>query len=115
MYNYKATVKRVVDGDTVDLIVDLGFGVTFVDRFRLSGIDTPEIYQKARDSAEYIAGMKAKERVLQLMPEGSTVEITTFKDKKDLHGRYIAEIFNTEHLNINATLLAEGLARKYVG
>lgn len=62
-YIYKAELKRVIDGDTVDLIVDAGFYISVHQRFRLKGIDTPEIFGVRKDTLEYKRGMKAKEYV----------------------------------------------------
>ena len=53
MYKYKATVGRVVDGDTVDVVIDLGFKITTNQRIRLEGINTPETYSVKKDSEEY--------------------------------------------------------------
>ncbi|MHC1610385.1 MAG: thermonuclease family protein [Candidatus Methanospirareceae archaeon] len=56
-YIYKAKLERVVDGDTVDLIVDVGFYISVHQRFRLKGIDTPEIFGVSKDSVQYKRGI----------------------------------------------------------
>ena len=57
MYQYRAKLKRVVDGDTIDAIIDLGFKMTTEQRIRLKGINTPEIWRQKKDSQEYKRGM----------------------------------------------------------
>ena len=92
MFEYKAKVLRVVDGDTVDLEVDLGFRTLMRDRFRLSGIDTPETYGVKKGSEEYKAGMKAKEWLEEKIG-GEIILIKTHKDKRGKYGRWLCEIF----------------------
>ena len=115
-YMYKAKVTKVVDGDTVDLEIDLGMNVFVKERIRLARINTPETFGVKKESKEYKAGMKAKERLVELV-EGKEVAIETLKDKKGKYGRYIAELYitnsNNEWKNINTTMLDEGLAKPY--
>ena len=114
MFEYKAKVLKVVDGDTLDLSVDLGFGVFKEDRFRLNRINTPEV--RGSDSAR---GKQASRRVEALAPVGSTVKIRTIKDSQEKYGRYLAEVFIEQpgfhDMNLNDTLVAEGLATFYSG
>lgn len=85
MYEYRATVDRWVDGDTVDMNVDLGFRITTHQRFRLLGVDTPE-----RGETGYT---EAREVVESLHPPGSIVVITTEKPLAgDKYGRYLVAI-----------------------
>lgn len=121
-FEYKATVLRVVDGDTIDLDIDLGFSVHLKERVRLLGVDTPETYGVRKDSEEYKAGMLAKTKVEEkLMPitQNDYVIVETERDKKGKYGRYLARVWYLEdpaqHLwrCINDVLLEEGLARKY--
>ena len=71
MYEYRATILRVVDGDTVDVDIDLGFGVWLRnERVRIMGIDTPE--SRTRDKEEKKFGLLAKERLKELLPEGES-------------------------------------------
>jgi micrococcal nuclease len=104
----------VVDGDTLDLSVDLGFGVFKLDRFRLNRINTPEV--RGADAAR---GKAASRRVEALAPVGSTVMIRTIKDSQEKYGRYLAEVFieqpGVHTLNLNDALVAEGLAVAYSG
>lgn len=90
MYEYKAKVLRVVDGDSYILLVDLGFGLFKKDRFRLYGADTPETWRPSCD-AEKEHGELATAMVKFLI-EDSDVTIKTFKDKQGKYGRYLCDI-----------------------
>ena len=112
MFTYNATCVKVVDGDTLDLNLDLGFGIHKIDRFRISGINTPETYGVKKESAEYAAGMKSKLRLKELV-EGKELIVHTEKDKKGKYGRYIATI--TVELtgeDVGEVLVNEGLAER---
>jgi len=121
-FEYKALIRRVVDGDTIDLEFDLGFNVRVRERIRLLGVDTPETYGVKKDSEEYQAGIIAKKFVeskLTPLSPNDYVIVETARDKKGKYGRYLARIWYLEdpaqHLwrCINDVLLEEGLARKY--
>ena len=88
MYHYKATVNRVIDGDTVDMIMDLGFGVSKLVRIRLADIDAPEVKGDERPE-----GLSAKAYLESLLPVGSIVEVLTEKDKDAGWGRYVGDVF----------------------
>lgn len=102
MFEYKFKVKRVVDGDTVDGIIDLGFGVQLHERVRLLGIDAPETFlQKSikdpeERKAEKERGLKAKKRLKEILAHGAKqpegLHIETFLDKKGKYGRILGEI-----------------------
>ncbi len=113
-YLYKATVIRVVDGDTVDLEIDLGMSVFVKQRIRLAGIDTPETYGVKKDSKEYAAGMKAKNRLKELI-EGKEIAVETVKDKKGKYGRYLGDLYILQEnwICVNNLLVSEGLAKRY--
>jgi len=114
MYEYTATIRRVVDGDTVDVTLDLGFDILYNNRIRLLGINTPE--SRTRDLEEKKLGLAAKERVKELCPVGSTVLVKTTKDGRGKFGRILGEIFTaTELPSINDMLLEEGHAVEYFG
>lgn len=104
-YRYKAAIDRWVDGDTVDLYVDLGFHIYAKTRFRLYGIDTPErgnsLWGEAGDHAEAMA------------PVGTDVTIEVFKDA-DKYGRWLVNIF-VDGESVNRSLVAAGLAVPYYG
>ena len=113
MYAYSARVIRWIDGDTVDLRVDLGFRTFVETRFRLYGIDTPERGQANHDKATALCNV--------LAPVGSEVFIRTHKDP-DKYGRWLAdvrgpivELDTTEGVNINERLVEFGLAVRYFG
>ncbi len=109
MYTYKAKLDRVVDGDTIDVHIDLGFDITVHKRVRLAGIDTPE--SRTRNLAEKALGLKAKERLIELC-EG------TFKVKslgKGKYGRILGIPYDAEGNDICKTLIDEGHAVEYWG
>ena len=108
-YIYNAKITNVVDGDTVDAEVDLGFTVFVRVRFRLYGIDTMETNDK--DVAKREQGLKAKQYVHNALL-GKDVTLESFKTDK--YGRWLAEIF-VDGNSINKQLLTEGLAVEYFG
>ena len=90
MYEYKCKIVKIIDGDTVDVDIDLGFGVWLhKERIRLYGIDTPE--SRTRDLDEKVYGLKAKELVETLMPVGSIQTLITEKDKSGKFGRILGK------------------------
>jgi len=113
MYEYKAKVRRVVDGDTVDVTIDCGFNIHIKERVRLSGIDTPEC--RTRDLEEKKRGLAAKERLEEILESfGDTFVIRTFIDKKGKFGRLLGEILSLDlYRNANEMLLEEGHAVEY--
>ena len=114
MYEYKATIRRVVDGDTVDVTLDLGFNIMYNSRIRLLGIDTPE--SRTRDLEEKKRGLAAKDRVKELCPVGSSITLKTTKDGRGKFGRILGEIFVPGAVqSINQLLVEEGHAVEYFG
>ncbi len=111
MYTYHAKVDRVVDGDTIDLVIDLGFKITTFQRIRLRGINTPETYNVKKDSEEYQRGMAAKEYVINRVSQNDyQVVVETEKDVGKF-GRYIGIIrFADSEVSLNDDLVAQGLA-----
>ena len=113
MYQYKATLGKVVDGDTIDLVIDLGFKITTNQRIRLAGIDTPEIFSVDRDSAEYSRGMDAKlfvEKRLTANNNQVTIETEKYTGK---YGRYIGTIILADSdMTLNDELVEKGYAVK---
>lgn len=83
-FEYGATCINVVDGDTVDLRVDLGFGFQFTDRYRLAGINAPE---------RGTPGAKTATQWLIDQILNKPVDVRTYKDKKEKYGRYLADLF----------------------
>ena len=118
-YIYLGRVLSITDGDTVTLDLDLGCNVHIIERCRLFGINTPETFGVKKDSAEYKAGMVAKEWLedrVECYPgeEGIEVTVRTHKDKKGKYGRYLVEIYDGE-TSINAEMVEKGLAVEYDG
>ncbi len=111
MYEYKAELKRVVDGDTIDLIIDMGFKITTTQRIRLKGINTPETWHRKKDSDEYKRGMEAKNYVLKRLEEnGNKMTIRTDK-YPGVYGRFIADIILADSdISLNDELLQKGYA-----
>jgi micrococcal nuclease len=110
LYHYKATMGKIVDGDTVDAIMDLGFSIIYKERFRFYGINAWETRGSERDK-----GLIAKARVMELAPTGSSIIVQTFKDAKGKYGRYLADIQIPDNCKtVNQILLEEGHARVYV-
>ena len=88
MYQYKAQVRQVIDADTIDVLIDLGFGVHTMQRLRLYGIDAPEMRTEA--------GKVAKEYVKSVLLGADAsmfVYVRTIKDKKDKYGRKLAVVY----------------------
>jgi micrococcal nuclease len=112
MYDYQCTIVRVVDGDTVDVDIDLGFDTwRRGERIRLYGVDTPEC--RSRSATEKKAGLLAKGFVIQALHEGGTYKLTT--KEKGKFGRYLGTIKIDGELTINAALISEHLAVPYSG
>jgi len=110
MYEYRAKVVRVVDGDTVDFRVELGFHISLEDRFRLYGIDAPE--RNSKDPEQRELAKKATGRLRELLPEGKEVTIRTLKDRREKYGRYLACVYS-DGVWVEQILLDEGLAKVY--
>jgi micrococcal nuclease len=112
LYWYRAQVTRVVDGDTIKVLADLGLETFQRLTLRFHGVNTPEIYGVPKDSDEYAAGMKAKLRVEELI-SGKQVWIRTYKDRTGKYGRYLAEVFFQDeegrHTSVTKLLLEDGL------
>jgi len=114
MYEYKATPLKVIDGDTIDLLIDLGFSVHVKERVRLWGIDTPET--RTRDKKEKKAGLAAKKYVLDWIAKHPSFTIRTHKDGRGKFGRMLAEIFEDgKTLSLNDDMVALGYAKPYFG
>lgn len=111
MYHYRAHVTRVVDGDTIDAMVDLGFEVLVKTRFWLNGIDTPEIYRPSND-AELQHGQEAK-KFLEEMILGKEVLICSTKiPKKGKYGRWGADICLMDGTDVIQELRDAGFQKK---
>lgn len=122
MYEYNAAITRIVDGDTVDVDVDLGFSVHHHSRVRLYGINAAE--SRTRDLEEKKRGLAAKARLLELCPVNSKVILRTLRDAHGKYGRILGELFIRDHghlepikalVNVNKKLVEEGHAVEYFG
>ena len=112
MYEYKATVKRIIDGDSVVLDIDLGFYMFMNEtKIRLYGLDTPEM--NSEDPLLRLQAVLATRYLYDNMPVGSKVTISTVLDKREKYGRLLATIITEDGFNINEGLLNNKLAISY--
>lgn len=114
MHEYNCTIRRVVDGDTVDVDIDLGFDMWIHnERVRLYGIDTPE--SRTRDLEEKKAGLFAKDVVLHYLPEGSKQVLRTHKDKVGKYGRVLGEFVIYDSLADRQTTINQFMIDHKIG
>jgi len=112
MYEYNCKIRRVVDGDTIDVDIDLGFDTWKCgERIRLFGVDCPEC--RSRDKEEKAAGLAAKDFVKRLLHDGGAYTLTT--KEKGKFGRYLGVIMLSDRTSVNAALVSENLAVPYHG
>jgi micrococcal nuclease len=111
MWEYKASIDSVYDGDTVTLTIDLYKGIAVKDTVRILGIDTPEMKTGDR-KAEAKA---ARDFLRGLLPVGSIVTIKTHKDKTEKYGRLLGEIFLADGRSVGPEMIAAGHAVGYDG
>jgi micrococcal nuclease len=114
---YKAKILKVIDGDTIDVDIDLGFSIVLhKQRIRLYGIDTPE--SRTSDKEEKIYGLMSKNYLKKYCPKGSTITLETTLDKKGKFGRILGTIIVNalpKPFNINKRMIKEHLAVEYYG
>lgn len=112
LYGYKAEVLRVIDGDTIDVCVDLGMRISRRVRLRLQGIDTPEI-RHARTVEELEHGRAAKQWLEENCGVGSKIMIRTYQDP-DIYDRYTAMVLYGPQFMLNLTkqLKKEGFSKR---
>jgi len=118
MWEYRCKIVHIVDGDTVDVDIDLGFGVIIQDeRVRIKGIDTPE--SRTRDLIEKQFGKAATERCHELLPVGSTQVLLSElnKEGEDMKGKFgrVLGDFVIGNTTYTETLITEHLAVRYEG
>jgi micrococcal nuclease len=116
MYEYFVKeVKNVVDGDTIDVIIDLGFDILFSSRVRLAGIDTPE--SRTTDKAEKALGLEAKEYLKKQLKDAKSVVIRTEKmDSSEKYGRILGWVYvNGDSESLNNKMINDGYAWGYLG
>jgi len=107
LYWYRASTVRVVDGDTADLLLDLGYKIRFEQRVRLYGLNAPEVHGATKE-----AGLKTKGRLAELIV-GKELWVDSIKDSQEKYGRYLVEIWvksDTGLKSVNQLLIKEGLA-----
>ena len=113
MYEYNCTVTRVVDGDTIDVILDLGFSVLHKCRVRLYGMDTPE--SRTRNKDEKARGKLAAKYLEDSIKNGTEIILRSkLKDSKGKYGRVLGEIV-VDNININQSMIEKYLAVRYTG
>lgn len=112
MYEYKITeVVKIIDGDTIDVLIDVGFNILRRERIRLNRIDTPE--SNSKDGKEKLLAMEAKEYLAIWLVNQNSLKIKTSKDDK--YGRILGEIFGDDGICINTLLVEKGYAWEYSG
>lgn len=111
MYEYQAVVNRVIDGDTIEVAVDLGFSLVWTTPLRMYGINAPET--NSPSPVERAAAMLAKGYLVTHLL-GQTVRVKTVKPK-DKYGRYLAEVWKTEGRSVNQAMIDLELAKPWDG
>lgn len=106
LYNYRCTLVRVIDGDTIEAVVDLGFETFTRKQFRLDGLNAPE---KNTDR-----GQKAKSFLENAVSFGKEITVHTIKDKTEKYGRYLC-ILTIDGVNVNQALIEQKLAFPWDG
>jgi micrococcal nuclease len=112
---YVRKVEGIVDGDTIDVLIDLGFDILFASRVRLAGIDTPE--SRTKDLAEKKLGLESKEYLKYKLKDAKSVKIKTEKmDSSEKYGRILGWLFiDDQEISINEQMISEGYAWVYLG
>ena len=120
MYEYRVKIIKVIDGDTVDVDIDLGFGITLTDeRVRIMGIDTPE--SRTRDKVEKVFGKAAKQALLDMLGKTSILKTQINRDGEDMKGKFgriLGDFIvdrNGESISVVKALVEDGHAVDYYG
>jgi micrococcal nuclease len=116
MYEYRVKkITNVVDGDTIDVDIDLGFNVSFSQRVRLAGIDTPE--SRTSDKSEKALGLESKEYLKYKLKDAKVVVIKTEKpDSSEKYGRILGWLYvDGDTVSINDHMIEDGYAWGYLG
>ena len=116
MYEYRVKkVTGVVDGDTIDVELDLGFNISYSQRVRLAGIDTPE--SRTTDKKEKALGLESKQRLKDVLSKAQVVVIRTeLPDSSEKYGRILGWLFlDGAEKSVNEALVADGYAWGYLG
>jgi micrococcal nuclease len=116
MYEYRVKkVTGVVDGDTIDVELDLGFNISYSQRVRLAGIDTPE--SRTKDKVEKALGLEVKQRLKDTLSKAQVIVIKTeLPDSSEKYGRILGWLFlDGAEMSVNEALVADGYAWGYLG
>jgi micrococcal nuclease len=116
MYEYRVKkVTNVVDGDTIDVDIDLGFNISYSQRVRLAGIDTPE--SRTSDKFEKVLGLEAKEYLKSKVKDAKLVVIKTeLPDSSEKYGRILGWVYiDGNTISINDQMIEDGYAWGYLG
>jgi micrococcal nuclease len=116
MYEYYVRkVENVVDGDTIDVLIDLGFDILFQSRVRLAGIDTPE--SRTKDLKEKALGIESKDYLKKALKDAKSVIIKTEKmDSSEKYGRILGWVYiNGDTVSLNDMMINDGYAWGYMG
>lgn len=113
-YNVKK-VTKIVDGDTIDVEIDLGFSISYAQRVRLAGIDTPE--SRTTDKYEKALGLEVKKKLGELIANAKTIVIKTeLPDSSEKYGRILGWLYlDGAETSVNEALIASGYAWGYMG
>ena len=116
MYEYYVRkVENVVDGDTIDVLIDLGFDILFQSRVRLAGIDTPE--SRTKDAKEKVLGLESKEYLKKFLKDAKSIVIKTEKmNSSEKYGRILGWLYvNEDTVSVNDHMIEDGYAWGYLG
>ena len=116
MYEYNIKkVTKVVDGDTIDVDIDLGFNISYAQRVRLAGIDTPE--SRTKDLREKALGLEVKDKIKKAIDSAKTVVIKTeLPDSTEKYGRILGWVYlDGAAKSLNEQLIEDGYAWSYMG
>jgi len=116
MYEYRVKkITKIVDGDTIDVEIDLGFNISYSQRVRLAGIDTPE--SRTKDKVEKELGLESKKKLSDLVSQANLIVIKTEKpDSSEKYGRILGWLYlDGAEQSVNEALIATGYAWGYMG
>jgi len=116
MYEYYVKkVENVVDGDTIDVLIDLGFDILFASRVRMAGIDSPE--SRTRDLKEKALGLESKEYLKKTLKDAKSIIIKTEKmNSSEKYGRILGWLYiNGDTVSVNDMMINDGYAWGYLG
>jgi micrococcal nuclease len=109
LYQYWGQITRIVDADTFDVNVSVGFNLNFSQRFRLLGVNCPETFGVRRDSEEYKKGLYTLNEIKKLISVRDWVELKVYFGAREKYGRWLCEIIK-DGLSVNEYLLLNDLA-----